>query len=299
MRPRDVALALAPPLAVAAAIFPFSGLWALVGLVAGLLAALLARLWGLPPAGVVVGGALGAASGVGPPVVATAFVLALLVAWRRAGDDRVLLAGILALALPAPASVVAPAVAGALLVAVAARPHALAGAAIAAATWLRDLDDVPLAALALVGAALVARSLASHPANLSTARLLLRAGAAAAPVPALVGFLLAAVGASDRGAADVFPEVAVVVVMGGALLLAQVGAAATTLARDARPAAHLVLAWALPAAALGLVAQVGAREAAAAGAALVGIAALPAAVGATWAKSFAKSQTRFFLLQKA
>lgn len=260
------------------------GPWALLGSAAGAWAA-----WWLHRRGA--GQAASAFAASLPPLlwgdaagIAAALGLVLAVESHRrwwvgaAGVGALVLAVV---AVPAPWAPLLPALGGAFVLVAGPRPLALLGVPLGLTAGLMGAAWAAVA-VGLLGAAALARWLASHPANLSVARSLAQWGLALAPLPAAAGLVLHAL--------QLLPEPVSVVLIGataaaggGAVfLLAHLGLAVFVRTTDVSAGIWMVCAWAPLAAAAGLVLALSPGGAAAAAFSLAALSAIPAAVGLRW-----------------
>jgi hypothetical protein len=199
--------------------------WGLAGGVAGILAALAAGQAGggvwmrslaatLPPL-----------VAVGPSALLVAAVLALVLAAQRLQDPRVYLFGGLALFVPLPGAAYVATAAGALLVATGRRGWIAAGAGLCLGPWLLA-STTPIPGVLALGFGLLARALATHPANASVARGLVALGALLLCAPAIAAVALAAMGALPNGFAVLVGAAIGGILVGAILLAAHAGLAA-------------------------------------------------------------------------
>lgn len=273
---------LALPAAAAAAGLALHGPWALAGVAAGAAFGWMARRRGLGWPHAALAAALPPLAAVGPAAAAMAFLAGLLALRDARPHPAVLLLGALGVLLPLPAGVIVPAAAGALHFASAPRRLAPAGLLVAlAGAVLAPLAGVA-AALAASAVALAARWAVAHPANATVARRLSAVGVAALPVPALVGLGLAALG---RGPEPVWSVLALAAASAGAgvvLAIAHVGMAPLLRASDADDGLWLAAVWLVPSLGMASFLLGGFRIAAESGLALLGLLAVPMAMGAAW-----------------
>lgn len=257
------------------------GPWVLAGAATGFGAAWLGHRWGLPLSACVAAAAVPPLLAAGPGALVAAVLTVAVVLADHTGRSEVLAGAALGALLPGPVGVVVPAAAAGLLVASAKDRATMAVATVpAVAAVVAAPSEVPFVLAACLVVAAVARWVAAHPANATMARRTAQAGIALLPTPAAVGFLFSAVAGEFEHVWAWLPATGGAIAAGGVLSLAHLGLA--MLLRTDAPQRPVVLGlgWLFFAVFLGLSAQAGPRAALGLAPALLGLLAVPMAIGA-------------------